>query len=178
MKLKDSKRAAYIYENVLNDLGAAGEEYKATLKDLILDSTKWATVSEDVRKVLAPLFKLYGDLFDKNEKLNASNKKGRITTKSYADEVKELRDRLEVAKLEAKGLTVEAELLSITQKMGSKVTAQQTAELKKLIEASQAYKALGSLKSPIEAENDSFNQSKELLENLYKLSELKQKKEE
>ena len=178
MKLENSKRAAYIYENVLNDLGVAGEEYKEILKDLILDTTKWTEVSENVRKVLAPLFKLYGDLFDKNEKLNASNKKGRITTKSYADEVKELKDKLEVAKLEAKGLTVEAELLAITQKMGSKVTAKQTAELKKLIEASQAYKALGSLKSPIEAENDSFNQSKESLDNLYKLSELKHKKEE
>ena len=65
-------------------------------------------------------------------------------------------------------------MLSITQKMGSKVTAQQTAELKKLIEASQAYKALGSLKSPIEAENDSFNQSKESLEKLHKFGELKQ----
>ncbi|WP_294910141.1 tape measure protein [uncultured Gilliamella sp.] len=174
MKLKDSKKEAYIYENVLNDLGAAGEQYKATLKDLILDSTKWATVSEDVRKVLEPLFKAYGDLFDKNEQLSASNKKGTSSTKSYAEEVKELRDRLEVAKLEAKGLTVEAELLSITQKMGSKVTAQQTAELRKLIEASQAYKALGSLKSPIDAENDSFNQSKVSLDKLHQLGELKQ----
>ena len=177
MKLKDSKRAAYIYENVLNDLGAAGEEYKATLKDLILDSTKWATVSEDVRKVLEPLFKAYGDLFDKNEQLSASNKKGRSTTKSYADEVKELRDRLEVAKLETKGLAVEAELLAITQKMGGKVTAQQTAELKKLIEASQAYKALGSLKSPIEAEEDSFKQSKKSLDVLRKEGEIKTQEE-
>ena len=173
MKLEDSRRAAYIYENVLNDLGAAGEQYKATLKDLILDSTKWATVSEDVRKVLEPLFKAYGDLFDKNEQLSASNKKGRGATKSYADEVKELRDRLEVAKLEAKGLTVEAELLSITQKMGGKVTAQQTEELKKLIEASQAYKDLGSLKSPIEAEEDSFKQSKKSLDILRKEGEIK-----
>ena len=174
MKLEDSKRAAYIYENVLNDLGAAGEQYKATLKDLILDSTKWATVSEDVRKVLEPLFKAYGDLFDKNEQLSASNKKGRGATKSYADEVKELKNQLEVAKLEARGLTVEAELLAITQKMGGKVTAQQTAELKKLIETSQAYKALGSFKSPIDAENDSFKQSKASLDKLHKLGEIKQ----
>ena len=177
MKLDGSKRAAYIYENALNDLGAAGEEYKATLKDLILDSTKWATVSEDVRKVLEPLFKVYGDLFDKNEQLSASNKKSSSSTKSYADEVKELRDRLEVAKLEAKGLTVEAELLAITQKMGGKVTAKQTEELRKLIETSQAYKALGALKSPIEAEEDSFKQSKKSLDVLRKEGEIKTQEE-
>ena len=178
MKLDGSKRAAYIYENALNELGDAGEEYKTTLKGLITGTIEWSEVSENVRKILEPLFTALGKAFDANERLNASNKKGRGATKSYADEVKELRDRLEVAKLEAQGLTVEAELLAITQKMGGKVTAQQTAELKKLIEASQAYKALGSLKSPIEAENDSFNQSKESLDNLYKLSELKHKKEE
>ena len=174
MKLEGSKKAAYIYENVLNDLGAAGEEYKGVLKELATGTKKWAELSEEVRKVLEPLFKVYGDIFDKNEQLNASNKRSKGSTKSYADEVKELRDKLEVAKLEAKGLTVEAELLSITQKMGSKVTAQQTAELRKLIEASQAYKALGSLKSPIDAENDSFNQSKVSLDKLHQLGELKQ----
>ena len=174
MKLEGSKKAAYIYENVLNDLGAAGEEYKGVLKELAAGTKKWAELSEEVRKVLEPLFKVYGDIFDKNEQLSASNKKGRGATKSYADEVKELKDKLEVAKLEAKGLTVEAELLSITQKMGSKVTAEQTEELKKLIEASQAYKALGSLKSPIDAENDSFKQSKESLDKLHQLGELKQ----
>ena len=178
MKVEGAKKAAYIYENALNELGDAGEEYKVILRELAAGTKKWEEVSEEVseevRKVLEPLFTVLGNIFDANEKLNASNKKGRITTKSYADEVKELRDRLEVAKLEAKGLTVEAELLSITQKMGSKVTAQQTEELRKLIDASQAYKALGSLKSPIEAENDSFNQSKESLEKLHKFGELKQ----
>lgn len=174
MKLEGSKKAAYIYENVLNDLGAAGEEYKGVLKELAAGTKKWAELSEEVRKVLEPLFKVYGDIFDKNEQLSASNKKGRGATKSYAEEVKELKDKLEVAKLEAKGLTVEAELLAITQKMGGKVTAQQTAELRKLIEASQAYKALGSLKKPIDAENDSFKQSKESLDKLHQLGELKQ----
>ena len=174
MKLEGSKKAAYIYENALNELGDAGEEYKTTLKGLITGTIEWSKVSENVRKILEPLFTALGKAFDANERLNASNKKGRGATKSYADEVKELRDRLEVAKLEAKGLTVEAELLAITQKMGSKVTAQQTAELRKLIEASQAYKALGSLKSPIDAENDSFNQSKESLDKLHQLGELKQ----
>ena len=177
MKLEGSKKAAYIYENVLNDLGAAGEEYKGVLKELAAGTKKWAELSEEVRKVLEPLFKVYGDIFDKNEQLSASNKKGRGATKSYAEEVKELKDKLEVAKLEAKGLTVEAELLSITQKMGSKVTAKQTEELRKLIETSQAYKELGSLKSPIEAEEDSFKQSKKSLDVLRKEGEIKTQEE-
>ena len=174
MKTKGAKREAYIYENALSELGDVGEQYKTTILGLIDKTKKWSEVSEEVRKILEPLFTALGKAFDANERLNASNKKGRGATKSYADEVKELKDKLEVAKLEAKGLTVEAELLAITQKMGSKVTAQQTAELRKLIEASQAYKALGSLKSPIDAENDSFNQSKASLEKLHKLGELKQ----
>ena len=177
MKMEGSKKAAYIYENALNELGDAGEEYKTTLKGLITGTIEWSKVSENVRKILEPLFTALGKAFDANEQLNASNKKGRGATKSYADEVKELRDRLEVAKLEAKGLTVEAELLSITQKMGSKVTAQQTAELRKLIEASQAYKDLGSLKSPIEAEEDSFKQSKKSLDVLRKEGEIKTQEE-
>ena len=174
MKVKGAKKAAYIYENVLNDLGAAGEEYKGVLKELAAGTKKWAELSEEVRKVLEPLFKVYGDIFDVNERLNASNKRSKGSIKSYADEVKELRDRLEVAKLEAKGLTVEAELLAITQKMGGKVTAKQTEELRKLIETSQAYKALGTLQNPIDAENDSFNQSKASLDKLHQLGELKQ----
>ena len=177
MKLDGSKRAAYIYENALNELGDAGEEYKTTLKGLITGTIEWSEVSENVRKILEPLFTALGKAFDANERLNASNKKGRGATKSYAEEVKELSDKLEVAKLEARGMTVEAELLAITQKMGSKVTAQQTAELKKLIEASQAYKALGSLKSPIEAEEDSFKKSKDSLDKLQKLGEIKTQEE-
>ncbi|WP_165755143.1 hypothetical protein [Gilliamella apis] len=174
MKTKGAKKAAYIYENALNELGDVGEQYKTTILGLIDKTKKWSEVSEEVRKVLQPLFDTLGKIYDENEKLNASKKSGRGTTRTYAEEVKELKDKLEVAKLEAKGLTVEAELLSITQKMGSKVTAEQTEELKKLIEASQAYKALGSLKSPIDAENDSFKQSKESLDKLHQLGELKQ----
>ena len=177
MKLDGSKRAAYIYENALNELGDAGEEYKTTLKGLITGTIEWSEVSENVRKILEPLFTALGKAFDANERLNASNKKGRGATKSYADEVKELRDRLEVAKLEARGMTVEAELLAITQKMGSKVTAKQTEELRKLIEASQAYKELGSLKSPIEAEENSFKKSKDSLDKLQKLGEIKTQEE-
>ncbi|MBI0030616.1 tape measure protein [Gilliamella sp. B14384G15] len=177
MKMEGSKKAAYIYENALNELGDAGEEYKTTLRGLITGTIEWSKVSENVRKILEPLFTALGKTFDANERLSASNKKGRGATKSYADGVKELKDRLEVAKLEAKGLTVEAELLAITQKMGSKVTAQQTAELKKLIEASQAYKALGALKSPIEAEEDSFKQSKKSLDVLRKEGEIKTQEE-
>ena len=177
MKMEGSKKAAYIYESALNELGDAGEQYKTTIRGLIDGSIEWASVSEEVRKVLQPLFEMLGKVYDANEKLNASKKRGSGTTKSYAEEVKELRDKLEVAKLEAKGLTVEAELLAITQKMGGKVTAQQTAELRKLIEASQAYKALGSLKSPIEAEEDSFKQSKKSLDVLRKEGEIKTQEE-
>ncbi|WP_244892222.1 tape measure protein [Gilliamella apicola] len=110
MKVEGAKRAAFIYENALNELGDAGEEYKVILRELAAGTKKWEEVSEEaseeVRKVLEPLFTVLGNIFYANEKLNASNNKGRITTKSYAEEVKELRDRLELAKLEAKGLTV------------------------------------------------------------------------
>ena len=174
MKLSGAKKAAYIYESALNELGDESDKYKVALLGLINGTAEWADMSDEVIKTLEPLLKALGRMFDANERLNASNKRSKGSTKSYADEVKELRDRLEVAKLEAKGLTVEAELLSITQKMGSKVTAQQTAELRKLIETSEAYKALGSLKSPLETENDSFNQSKASLEKLHKLGEIKQ----
>ena len=177
MKMEGSKKAAYIYESALNELGDAGEQYKTTIRGLIDGSIEWASVSEEVRKVLQPLFEMLGKVYDANEKLNASKKRGSGTTKSYAEEVKELRDRLEVAKLEAKGLTVEAELLAITQKMGGKVTAKQTEELRKLIETSQAYKALGALKSPIEAEEDSFKQSKKSLDVLRKEGEIKTQEE-
>ncbi|MFQ0991312.1 tape measure protein [Gilliamella apicola] len=177
MKLGGAKKAAYIYENALNELGSESERYKVALKGLILGTAEWADLSDDVIKVLEPLILILSKAFDANEKLNASNKKGRGATKSYADEVKELKDKLEVAKLEAKGLTVEAELLAITQKMGSKVTAKQTEELRKLIETSQAYKELGSLKSPIEVENDTYKKSKDSLDKLQKLGEIKTQEE-
>lgn len=174
MKLDGNKKAAYIYENALTELGSAGEEYKSTIKGLISGTVKWAEVSEDVRKVLEPLFNALGKVFDANEKLNASKKKGMGATKSYAEEIKELSDKLEVARLEAKGMTVEAELLSITQKMGSKVTAEQTAKLKELIETSQAYKALGTLENPIKAEEDSYKKSKAALDDLISKNPKKQ----
>ena len=174
LKAKGNSEAAFILDGIFSALGDRANEYKQDLVNLATGQMNFTKLTNDQVIALQPLIDQLRDLAKENAKI--STKKG--STKSYANEVKELRDRLEVAKLEAKGLTVEAELLAITQKMGSKVTAQQTAELRKLIETSQAYKALGSLKSPLEAENDSFNQSKELLENLYKLSELKQKKEE
>ena len=174
MKTKGAKREAYIYENALNELGDVGEQYKTIILGLIDKTKKWSEVSEETRKVLQPLFDTLGKIYDENEKLNSSKKKGTNATKSYAEEIKELSDKLEVAKLEAKGMTVEAELLSITQKMGSKVTAEQTAKLKELIQTAQAYKELGSLKSPIDVEEDSFKKSKELLDRLHKLGEIKQ----
>ncbi|MCX8653781.1 hypothetical protein J3U05_04460, partial [Gilliamella sp. B2737] len=177
MKLKGAEKAAYIYENALSELGSESDNYKVALLGLINGTAEWADMSEEVRKVLEPLLNALGKAFDVNEKLNASKKRGSSSTKSYAEEVKELSDKLEVAKLEAKGMTVEAELLSITQKMGSKVTAEQTAKLKELIETSQAYKELGSLKSPIEVENDSFKKSKNSLDKLQKLGEIKTQEE-
>ena len=173
MKLSGAKKAAYIYESALSELGDESDKYKVALLGLINGTAEWADMSDEVRKTLEPLLKALGKMFDANEKLNASKKSGRSTTKSYAEEVKELSDKLKVAKLEAQGLTVEAELLSITQKMGSKVTAKQTEELRKLIEASQAYKELGSLKSPIDIEKDSFKQSKKSLDILRKEGEIK-----
>ncbi|MFQ0999962.1 tape measure protein [Gilliamella sp. BG6] len=174
MKTKGAKKEAYIYENALNELGDVGEQYKTTIRGLIDKTKKWSEVSEEVRKVLQPLFDTLGKIYDENEKLNASKKKGKGTTRTYAEEIKNLKNQLEVAKLEAKGMTVEAELLAITQKMGSKVTAKQTEELRKLIETSQAYKALGTLQSPIDIEKDSFKKSKESLDKLHELGEIKQ----
>ena len=174
LKAKGNAKAAFVLDGLFSALGDSADGYRQDLINLAKGQMIFTKLTEDQVTALQPLLDALKSLAEENAKI--STKKG--ATKSYADEVKELKNQLEVAKLEAKGLTVEAELLSIIQKMGSKVTAQQTAELKKLIEASQSYKALGSLKSPIEAENDSFNQSKELLKNLYKLSELKQKKEE
>lgn len=177
MKLDGNKKAAYIYENALSELGDESDRYKVALLGLINGTAEWADMSEEVIRVLEPLLKALGKAFDVSEKLNASKKKGASTTKSYAEEVKELSDKLEVAKLEAKGMTVEAELLAITQKMGSKVTAEQTAKLKELIETAQAYKALGALKNPIEVEEDSFKQSKKSLDVLRKEGEIKTQEE-
>jgi tape measure domain-containing protein len=167
MKLSGAKKAAYIYENALSELGDESDKYKVALLGLINGTAEWADMSDEVRKTLEPLLNALGKMFDANEKLNASKKKGKGTTRTYAEEVKELSDKLEVAKLEAQGLTVEAELLSITQKMGGKVTAKQTEELRKLIETSQAYKALGTLQSPIDIEKNSYNNSKTALDDWF-----------
>ena len=163
MKLKDSKRAAYIYENVLNDLGAAGEEYKATLKDLILDSTKWATVSEDVRKVLEPLFKAYGDLFDKNEQLSASNKKGRSTTKSYAEETKKLKDELQLLQQSYSTSSAEAQIFRLEQETNTKIIGKEREKLKELFDLMDGYKTIDQLKNPLQFEENSFNNAKTAL---------------
>jgi len=170
LKADNNSEAAFILDGLYSALGDAADEYREDLAKLAAGQTNFTILTAAQAAALKPLIDKLRDLSKENAKI--STKKG--ATKSYADEVKELKNQLEVAKLEARGLTVEAELLAITQKMGSKVTAQQTAELRKLIEASQAYKALGSLKSPIEAENDSFKQSKESLDKLHQLGELKQ----
>lgn len=134
MKTKGAKREAYIYENALSELGDAGEQYKTTILGLIDKTKKWSEVSEEVRKVLQPLFDTLGKIYDENEKLNASKKSSRGTTRTYAEEIKNLKNQLEVAKLEAKGMTVEAKALAISQQIGTKATAAQTEELKRLIQ--------------------------------------------
>lgn len=170
LKADGNTKAAFVLNGLFSALGDSADEYKQDLINLAKGQMIFTKLTKEQVTALQPLLDALKSLADQNAKIGT--KKG--ATKSYADEVKELKNQLEVAKLEARGLTVEAELLSITQKMGGKVTAQQTAELRKLIEASQAYKALGSLKSPIEAENDSFKQSKESLDKLHQLGELKQ----
>lgn len=173
LKAEGNTKAAFVLNGLFSALGDSADEYKQDLINLAKGQMIFTKLTEDQVTALQPLLDALKSLADENAKIGT--KKG--ATKSYADEVKELKNQLEVAKLEAKGLTVEAELLAITQKMGGKVTAQQTAELKKLIEASQAYKALGSLKSPIEAEEDSFKQSKKSLDVLRKEGEIKTQEE-
>lgn len=134
MKMNDSKKSAYIYENVLNDLGDAGEKYRGIIKSLVLDSKKWAEVSDEVRSVLKPLFDAYANLFDANEKLNASKRRGGGASRTYADEIKNLKNQLEVAKLESQKLTVESRVLAMSQQIGTKATEAQTEELKRLIQ--------------------------------------------
>ena len=163
MKLENSKRAAYIYENVLNDLGVAGEEYKEILKDLILDTTKWTEVSENVRKVLAPLFKLYGDLFDKNEKLNASNKKGRSTTKSYAEETKKLNDELKLLQQSYGSSSAEAQIFRLEQETNTKIIGKEREKLEELFNLMDGYKTIGEIKNPLKFEENSFNNAKTAL---------------
>ncbi|QHJ81297.1 MAG: hypothetical protein [Bacteriophage sp.] len=170
LKAKGNSEAAFILDGLFSALGDRANEYKQDLVNLATGQMNFTKLTNDQVIALQPLIDQLRDLAKENAKI--STKKG--ATKSYADEVKELKNQLEVAKLEAKGFTVEAELLSITQKMGSKVTAQQTAELRKLIETSQAYKALGSLKSPLDTENDSFKKSEESLDKLHEIGELKQ----
>lgn len=169
LKAKGNSEAAFILDGLFSALGDRANEYKQDLVNLATGQMNFTKLTNEQVIALQPLIDQLRDLAKENAKI--STKKG--ATKSYADEVKELKNQLEVAKLEAKGFTVEAELLSITQKMGSKVTAQQTAELRKLIEASQAYKALGSLKSPLDTENDSFKKSEESLDKLHEIGELK-----
>lgn len=167
MKLKDSKRAAYIYENVLNDLGAAGEEYKATLRGLIEGTKKWEEVSEeaseDVRKVLAPLFKLYGDLFDKKEQLSASNKKGRSTTKSYAEETKKLKDELQLLQQSYSTSSAEAQIFRLEQETNTKIIGKEREKLEELFNLMDGYKTIDQLKNPLQFEENSFNNAKTAL---------------
>lgn len=167
MKLDGSKRAAYIYENALNDLGTAGDEYKATLKELILDSTKWATVSEDVRKVLEPLFKAYGDLFDKNEQLSASNKRSRVSTKSYAEETKKLKDELQLLQQSYGNSSADAQIFRLEHETNTKIIGKEREKLKELFDLMDGYKTIDQLKNPLQFEEDSYNNAKTALDDWF-----------
>ncbi|OCG59787.1 tape measure protein [Gilliamella sp. Nev3-1] len=134
MKLSGAKKAAYIYENALSELGDESDKYKVALLGLINGTAEWADMSDEVRKTLEPLLNALGKMFDANEKLNSSKKSGRGTTRTYAEEIKNLKNQLEVAKLEAKGMTVEAKALAISQQIGTKATKAQADELKRLIQ--------------------------------------------
>lgn len=134
MKLDGNKKAAYIYENALSELGDKSDKYKVALLGLINGTAEWADMSDEVIKTLEPLLNALGKMFDANEKLNASKKSGRGTTRTYAEEIKNLKNQLEVAKLEAKHLTVEAKALAISQQIGTKATKAQADELKRLIQ--------------------------------------------
>ncbi|MCO6551491.1 MAG: tape measure protein [Gilliamella sp.] len=175
LKAKKNSEAAFVLDGLYSALGDSANEYREDLVALALGQTTFTKLTDAQVIALQPLIAQLRVLSAENNKIKASNKKG--TTKSYAEEVKELSDKLEVAKLEAKGMTVEAELLAITQKMGSKVTAKQTEELRKLIETSQAYKALGTLQIPIDIEEDSFKKSKKSLDVLRKEGEIKTQEE-
>jgi tape measure domain-containing protein len=165
LKAEDNSEAAFVLDGLYSALGDSANEYREDLVALALGQTTFTKLTDSQVIALQPLIAELRALSAENNKIKASNKKG--TTKSYAEEIKELSDKLAVAKLEAQGLTVEAELLSITQKMGGKVTAEQTEKLRKLIETSQAYKALGTLQSPIDIEKNNYNNSKTALDDWF-----------
>ncbi|OCG30309.1 hypothetical protein A9G33_08060 [Gilliamella sp. Choc3-5] len=165
LKAKENSEAAFVLDGLYSALGDSANEYREDLVALALGQTNFTKLTNDQVAALQPLLAQLKALSVENNKIKSSNKKG--TTKSYAEEVKELSDKLAVAKLEAQGLTVEAELLAITQKMGGKVTAEQTEKLRKLIETSQAYKALGTLQSPIDIEKNNYNNSKTALDDWF-----------
>ncbi|OCG76879.1 hypothetical protein A9G42_06095 [Gilliamella sp. Nev6-6] len=165
LKAKENSEAAFVLDGLYSTLGDRADEYKEDLAALALGQANFTKLTNDQVAALQPLVAQLKALSIENNKIKTSNKKG--TTKSYAEEIKELSDKLEVAKLEAQGLTVEAELLAITQKMGGKVTAEQTEKLRKLIETSQAYKALGTLQSPIDIEKNNYNNSKAALDDWF-----------
>jgi tape measure domain len=177
LKAKDNSEAAFILDGLYSALGDSANEYRQDLMLLAQGQDKFTKLTNEQVEALQPLIEQLRSLSVENNKIKTNQKSSKGTTKSYTEEVKELSDKLEVAKLEAKGMTVEAELLSITQKMGGKVTAEQTARLKELIEVSQAYKELGALKSPIEVEEDSYKKSKKSLDILFKKEEIKTQEE-
>ena len=132
LKSKKNSEAAFVLEGLFSALGDGANEYREDLIALASGQTQFTKLTYEQIEALNPLIAKLRALSAENDKIRSANKTG--ATKSYADEVKTLRNQLELAKLEAQGLTVESELLSITQKMGGKITAQQTNELKQFIQ--------------------------------------------
>ena len=163
MKLGGAKKAAYIYENALNELGAESERYKVALKGLILGTAEWADLSDDVIKTLEPLILSLGKAFDANEKLNASNKKGTSSTKSYAEETKKLKDELQLLQQSYAASSADAQIFRLEHETNTKIIGKEREKLKELFDLMDGYKTIGEIKNPLKFEEDSFNNAKTAL---------------
>lgn len=132
LKAGKNSEAAFILDGLYSALGDSANEYREDLKLLALGQTEFTKLTKDQAVALQPLVMLLKSLSAENDKIKTSSKKG--TTRTYAEEIKNLKNQLEVAKLEAQHLTVEAKALAISQQIGTKATAAQTEELKRLIQ--------------------------------------------
>ncbi|MCX8675890.1 hypothetical protein J3U16_11385 [Gilliamella sp. B3023] len=134
LKAGENSEAAFILDGLYSVLGDSANEYREDLKLLALGQTEFTKLTKDQAAALQPLVMLLKSLSAENDKIKANQKSSRGTTRTYSEEIKKLKNQLEVAKLEAKGMTVEAKALAISQQIGTKATAAQTEELKRLIQ--------------------------------------------
>ncbi|PXZ04339.1 tape measure protein [Gilliamella apicola] len=167
MKLSGAKKAAYIYESALSELGDESDKYKVALLGLINGTAEWADMSDEVRKTLEPLLKAYGDLFDKNEQLSASNKKGRSSTKSYAEETKKLKDELQLLQQSYGNSSADAQIFRLEHETNTKIIGKEREKLKELFDLMDGYKTIDQLKNPLQFEEDSYNNAKTALDDWF-----------